>query len=176
MIKNNDQCETLTPDLPMAEEFLDATAAVDRLCLLYEAATRFLSTEFSKALRDGGPTCRVRAFYPEIRLTTTSFAQVDSRLSFGHVSEPGTHATTVTRPDLFRLYLEQQLSLLLQNHGVPIRIGVSTTPMPVHFAVVNDDTVSVPQEGAADFILRDFFDVPDLSTTNDDIVNGNGTA
>ena len=32
----------------------------------------------------------------------------------------------------------------------------------------------MPQEGAADFHLRDIFDVPDLSTTHDDIVNGNG--
>ena len=34
--------------------------------------------------------------------------------------------------------------------------------------------MTVPQEGAADFTLRDVFDVPDLSTTNDDIVNGYG--
>jgi AMP nucleosidase len=32
--------------------------------------------------------------------------------------------------------------------------------------------MTVPQEGAAGFTLRDVFDVPDLSTTNDDIVNG----
>ena len=30
----------------------------------------------------------------------------------------------------------------------------------------------MPQEGAASFVLRDHFDVPDLTTTNDDIVNG----
>ena len=30
----------------------------------------------------------------------------------------------------------------------------------------------MPQEGPLDFTLRDVFDVPDLSTTNDDIVNG----
>ena len=44
--------------------------------------------------------------------------------------------------------------------------------MPVHFAVAADPSISVPHEGAADFTLRDKFDVPDLSTTNDDIVNG----
>jgi AMP nucleosidase len=32
--------------------------------------------------------------------------------------------------------------------------------------------VSVPQEGVMEFSLRDVFDVPDLVTTNDDIVNG----
>ncbi|MGR3468787.1 MAG: AMP nucleosidase, partial [Shimia sp.] len=46
-----------------------------------------------------------------------------------------------------------------------------TTPIPVHFAVAG---LVVPQEGAAPFVLRDLFDVPDLATTNDDIVNGFG--
>ena len=32
--------------------------------------------------------------------------------------------------------------------------------------------MTIPQDGAADFTLRDVFDVPDLSTTNYDIVNG----
>ncbi|MEL7092415.1 MAG: AMP nucleosidase, partial [Pseudomonadota bacterium] len=35
-----------------------------------------------------------------------------------------------------------------------------------------DPTLTVPQQGASDFTLRDIFDVPDLTTTNDDIVNG----
>ena len=38
--------------------------------------------------------------------------------------------------------------------------------------VAIDVALDVPQEGAAAFTLRDVFDVPDLATTNDDIVNG----
>jgi AMP nucleosidase len=114
----------------------------------------------------------VRAFYPEIRFTTASYDKVDSRLSFGHVSDPGTHSATVTRPKLFQNYLEQQIRLLVHHHGVPVMIGPSDTPMPVHFAVANKSSLGVPQEGAAHFTLRDVFDVPDLSNTNDDIVNG----
>ena len=98
----------------------------------------------------------------------------DSRLSFGHVAEPGTYATTITRPDLFANYLRQQIGLRLKNHGVPVEVGPSITPIPVHFAVANDSSITVPQEGAGEFTLRDVFDVPDLSTTNDDIVNGLG--
>jgi AMP nucleosidase len=162
----------VTPKAVQPENFTDASAAVDRLVQIYEAATRFLCVEFGKALQGDIPDARIRAFYPEIRITTSSFAKVDSRLSYGHVSEPGTHAATITRPDLFRNYLEQQINLLLKNHGVPVCIGVSDTPIPVHFAVANDASLSVPQSGAADFTLRDVFDVPDLSTTNDHIVNG----
>ena len=57
---------------------------------------------------------------------------------------------------------------------MPIGIGQSTTPIPVHFAVLDDADIQIPQEGAMRFPLRDVFDVPDLSTTNDRIVNGYG--
>lgn len=161
-----------TPELGSETFFTDADKAVDQLCMLYEKATAFLADAFRRAMVEGQPATRYRAFYPEVRITTTSFAHVDSRLSFGHVSAPGTHATTVTQPRLFRRYLRQQIHLLMENHGVPVCVAVSDTPIPVHFAVAAQTDVTVPQEGAAEFILRDVFDVPDLSTTNDDIVNG----
>ncbi len=151
---------------------MNAEAAVDRLDLIYHQSTEFLSQHFNAAVLGKRPDARVRAFYPEIRLTTTSYAKTDSRLSFGYVAEPGTYSTTVTRPDLFRNYLIQQISLLVHNHGVAVIIGVSETPIPVHFAVAGNPDVSIPQEGVLDFSLRDVFDVPDLATTNDDIVNG----
>ena len=163
---------TVTPKLPAAEAFTDPKAAVDRLEELYASATTFLCDKFRIVLEGGPKAKRFRAFYPEIRITTSSFAQIDSRLSYGHVAEPGTHVATITRPDLFRHYLEQQIDLLLCNHGVPVVIGPSTTPIPVHFAVAGQANLTVPQEGASAFTLRDVFDVPVLSTTNDDIVNG----
>ena len=162
----------LTPDAPLAEPFMDATAAVDRLTELYTQATSFLRDRFAEALHSTPEDTRIRAFYPEVRFTTSSYAQVDTRLSFGHVSTPGAFAATITRPDLFRNYLIQQIGLLIENHGQPVIIGASETPIPVHFAVTSDNTINIPQDGATDFTLRDVFDVPDLSTTNDDIVNG----
>lgn len=166
------QYQILTPDAPQAEAFTDATAAVDRLTMLYDQAVDFLRTQFTAAMTEVIPDTRIRAFYPEVRFTTSSYAQVDTRLSFGHVSGPGKYATTVTRPDLFRHYLIQQIGLLITNHGQPVYIGTSDTPIPVHFAMTPETGMTVPQDGAADFTLRDVFDVPDLSTTNDDIVNG----
>ena len=160
-----------SPDRSEPQSFTDAAAAVARLQILYDQATNFLLERFSGAMQNGAPTRRSRAFYPEIRLTTSSFARVDSRLAYGHVSSPGTYATTITRPDLFRSYLTQQIELLIRNHGQPVTIGISDTPIPLHFAVTGKLAVTVPQDGAAAFTLRDYFDVPDLATTNDDIVN-----
>ncbi|MFT4959675.1 MAG: AMP nucleosidase [Paracoccaceae bacterium] len=162
----------ITPETTEPQSFTDPAAAVARLEQLYAEAVDFLSEQFVEVMKNGPPEGHIRAYYPEIRVTTLSYAQVDTRLSFGHVASPGTYATTLTRPDLFRAYLTQQISLLIRNHGQPVTIGASNTPMPVHFAMTGNSDISVPQEGATDFTLRDVFDVPDLATTNDDIVNG----
>ncbi|MCJ8138248.1 AMP nucleosidase [Falsirhodobacter halotolerans] len=165
--------ETLhTPASPAPKAFTRADEAVAHLKSLYRDATVFLATAFSDVIEGERPGGRFRAFYPEIRMTTSSFTRVDSRLAFGYVAEPGTYATTITRPELFGNYLEQQIDLLLQNHGVPIWIGVSDTPMPLHFALAGTPAALVPQEGVLDFALRDMFDVPDLATTSDGVVNG----
>lgn len=164
--------DILTPDSASVRAFDDAAAAVDHLTALYDEAIAFLQDGFAEALSGQIPSTRIRAYYPEIRISTQSHAQVDSRLSFGHLAAPGTYAATITRPDLFRNYLRQQIGLLLRNHNVPVQIGPSDTPIPVHFAVTGEEGLSVPHQGAAPFTLRDYFDVPDLATTNDDIVNG----
>ena len=163
-----------SPVVPDPQAFTDPAKALQRLIQIYDISSNFLVTKFSEALHADRPSARYRAYYPEIRLSISSFALTDSRLSFGHVAAPGNYSTTITRPELFANYLEQQMGLLIQNHGVPVVIGASETPMPVHFAVANDPAVSVPQDGAMEFTLRDLFDVPDLSTTHDDIVNGTG--
>ena len=156
-----------------AESFTDAHAAVERLCALYAQAVEFLAARFAAVQSDGAPISRYRAHYPEIRLSTQMHDLPDSRLAFGHVAQPGTYATTVTRPDLFRHYLEQQIGLLLKNHRVPVSIGASTTPIPLHFAMAGRSD-ALAQNGELGFNLRDVFDVPDLAVTNDDIVNGEG--
>ncbi|MEJ6391176.1 AMP nucleosidase [Gymnodinialimonas ulvae] len=172
---NQNTSRVRSPNQGEPRSFTDAEAAVAYLQKLYTEAAAFLCDHFSSTLTEGAPEAtRYRAYYPEVRIRTTSFAGVDSRLSFGHVSEPGIYAATISRPDLFENYLIQQIGLLLKNHGVPVSVGPSMTQMPVHFAVANDSAITVPQEGAGEFTLRDVFDVPDLATTNDDIVNGTG--
>ncbi|MCK8484543.1 AMP nucleosidase [Aliiroseovarius sp. S2029] len=174
MPSNGNAIPVITPPGGPHETFTNAKAAVLRLQELYEQSCAFLRDRFEQSVSGDQPDTRFRAFYPQICLTTTSHAQIDTRLSFGHVAAPGQYSTTITRPDLFENYLTQQIALLLEHHGVPVQIGLSDTPIPVHFAVTNEPDISVPQEGVTSFPLRDVFDVPDLSSTNDDIVNGVG--
>ncbi|MEM6316495.1 MAG: AMP nucleosidase, partial [Bacteroidota bacterium] len=98
-----------SPDVPDHEPFTDPAAAVERLIALYSTASRYLCDRFSSVLASGEADAHYRAFYPEVRITTTSFASADTRLSFGHVAEPGRYSTSITRPDLFANYLRQQI-------------------------------------------------------------------
>jgi len=161
-----------TPDpIPFAA-FDDAEAAVDRLARIYERNTRFIRDGFAALLKGETPRARLRAYYPLVRITTTSFDPIDSRLSYGHVSGPGHYAATISRPDLFRAYLVDQLTQLLRNHGVPVEVGESDMPIPLHFAVPEGAYVEGTIGEQVTWSLRDLFDVPDLAVTDDAIVNG----
>lgn len=161
----------ILPDDAELRQFTDASQAVSYLKTLYAQSVDFLRDRFEHVLQNGAQEGRFRAFYPEIRITTRSYASIDSRLSFGHVAEPGTYATTITQPELFSSYLEQQIALLIENHECAVQVQYSDTPIPLHFAIALQGGMNIPQD-AGDFTLRDMFDVPDLSTTNDNIVNG----
>ena len=163
----------LTPPPIPTEMFDDAAAAVRRLEEIYERNTAFLRERFEAYLDGNDPGCRVRAFYPFVRITTETYERLDSRLSYGFVAGPGVHETSVTRPDLFRDYYTEQIGLLLANHRVPVAIGESTEPIPVHFAYRRDVNIAVDSHDASGRrLLRDVFDTPDLAAMDDAIVNG----
>jgi AMP nucleosidase len=173
-MKNTEKFDTtlvVTPPAAEVRSFMDAKAAVLELNRIYDRNTQFLRDCFAAVGRGENPGGRARAFYPELRFSTSSYAQVDTRLAYGHVTAPGDYSTTITRPDLFDRYLEKQISLLIKNHGVPVTVAESTTPIPLHFAFLEGTHV---QSAVADRLnrpLRDLFDVPDLNGTDDRIVN-----
>lgn len=174
------------------QEFEDPQSVVATVQDIYSGSVRFLCRNLEDALAGKQPSGRYRAYYPEISITTTSHSRVDSRLAYGFVVAPGTYATTLTQPRLFGRYLHQQVSLLLRNHGAPITVGVSRMPIPVHFAIGSSLSLEdVGESGGGptakrrpggfsdrqkngddeSFPLRDYFDVPDLATISDEIIN-----
>jgi AMP nucleosidase len=165
----------LTPQSIATRTFTDASAAVGRLEEIYERNTCFLRDRFEAYLDGEVPPTRVRATYPFARITTSSHIRLDSRLSYGFVAVPGTYETTVTRPDLFRAYLTEQIGLLIDNHHTPVEIGASNEPIPVHFAYRRDINAEGGLSGVklpVDRPLRDVFDTPDLASMDDTIANG----
>jgi len=151
--------------------FNNATEAVQQLKQLYDRSIKNLHDAFDDALKGSTPKNKIQEYYPQIRIKIDSFVAINSRLAFGHVNGPGIYVTTITRPKLFEQYLIQQLSLLIKNHNVPIQIEYSNTPIPIHFALKEKLTSNI-NTGSFNFTLRDYFDAPNLSNTNDDIVNG----
>jgi AMP nucleosidase len=167
---SNAGCDLPPPFEP--REFTDAGEAVAALKALYDRNTGFLRERFEALGRGDEAGNRVRAFYPMLEFQTDSYTHADSRLAYGHFVGPGRYIGTFTRPDLFGDYLETQIGLIMRNHGVPVTVSESNTPIPLHFAFLEGTYV---EQGMADNLtrpMRDTFDVPDLNTTNDDIVNG----
>ncbi|WOH69822.1 AMP nucleosidase [Bradyrhizobium sp. BWA-3-5] len=165
-----------TPPHIASEAFVDAGAAVARIEEIYERNTRFLRDRFEAYVNGGTFATRVRACYPFVRMTTATHARLDSRLAYGFVAGPGMHETSVTRPDIFRTYLTEQIELLVKNHGVPVEIGESNEPIPIHFAYRRDINIeaalTIADSSAFTRTLRDVFDTPDLGAMDDAIVDG----
>ena len=71
--------ESIASPEPFARQsFTDAQEAVAALKRLYERNTQFLRDSF-RHLAAGNVSQRFRAFYPEVSVTTSSFAQIDTR-------------------------------------------------------------------------------------------------
>ncbi|WP_292403649.1 AMP nucleosidase [Mesorhizobium sp.] len=152
--------------------FNDAAKAVAALQALYDRNTKFLRDSFTALAAGGDNNKRYRAFYPEVGVTTTSFTQIDSRQAYGHMPTPGHFSTTITQPVLFERYLIEQLRLIMRNHGVPVTVSESTTPIPLHFAFLEGSHVDGAAAERIRRPIRDLFDVPDLDGTDDQIANG----
>ncbi|MGE0501420.1 MAG: AMP nucleosidase [Rhizobiaceae bacterium] len=165
--------ESIASPAPYARQsFMDAGEAVAALQALYVRNTAFLRDSFVSLSNGAAREQQFRAFYPEVGVTILSHTQADSRLAYGHMPMPGRYATTITRPDLFERYLTEQLRLIMRNHGVPVTVGESETPIPVHFAFLEGTHVDGSVAERIKRPLRDIFDVPDLNGTDDHIANG----
>ena len=169
-----------TPPFTAPQRFTDARAALAQVQALYAEAVGHLRAAMQAFVNqpapdDGGQ--RVRACYPFVRLHAVSANRLASagghaRLSYGFVAGAGRFETTLTRPDLYADYYLEQFQLLLQNHGGELEIGVSHQPIPVHFAYAEDDHVEGDLTTAHRAVLRDRFDLPDLTVMDDGIANG----
>src|SRR5262245_20165892 len=162
----------ISPDNYPRRNFTDPVEAVKALRELYDRNTAFLRQSFLALAEGGKEHVRYRAYYPEIGISTASYAHIDTRISYGHVPAPGHYSTPITRPDLFENYLIDQLGHLIRNHGVPVTVSESGTPIPLHFAFGEGAYVEGSVAESIKRPLRDVFDVPDLNSTDDHIANG----
>ena len=154
-----------------AKKFTDARAAIAHVRELYETNTAFLRERFQLLASGRPPLVHSSACYPYVAITTTRPTKIDTRLSFGFVPEPGRYSSTLTRPDLFEHYYLEQFAQLLKNHQVPLEVGVSAVPIPIHFAYHDDMHVEGGLAPENVELMRENFDVPKLAVTDDSIAN-----
>lgn len=163
----------LKPLLPGKEEktFDDPLDALAHIEKIYTHNILYLRQEFESFARGEGNDERVRACYPFIRIHVKKREKKDNPLAFGYVSQPGVYESTVTRPDIFGRYLQRQMSLLKANHKVPFTVGVSETPIPVHFALGENSHLEGLITAQKIEQLPNIFDLPDLVGMDDSIAN-----
>ena len=159
------------------EVFDSADAALARVQAIYKQSVQHLRSAMQRFVAGDDLQDRVRACYPYVRIETrtdwTQSPALDTELlSYGFVASAGSHATTLTRPDLFAAYLREQFALLIRNHGVELEVGTSKEPMPVHFSFAENEHMEGEMSAARRARMRDVFDLPDLTAMDDSIANG----
>lgn len=154
------------------ETHADPAAAVAALERLYAAESGRLRQRFA-AFADGkAMRKRARGYYPFVRVEIDALRLARVTRSFGFCDQPGVFETTVTRPDLFRRYLIEQLEELATNHDCSFEIGLSDITMPIHFAFPDGLHIEQGLSAKQIEIFPGLFDPPDLATMDDELVNG----
>jgi AMP nucleosidase len=163
------------PPKVKAQKFKDAAKAVDKITEIYRGQVEFLQQQFDDFSKGEMPKKKSSGCYPYLRIEVPSKNfrghAGDSRLSYGFVAKPGLYETTLTRPDIFERYYTYQIEQLLKNHAVPVEVGLSDTPMPIHFALGEDFYLERDLEIKQVESLPHLFDQPRLETMDDQIAN-----
>ena len=155
------------------KSFTDPVKALEWVKLIYDSNVEYMRYAFDAFSKGKWHEGRAHAHYPYLEIKTKKAPTVDTRLSFGFLSRPGTYRTTLTRPDLYRGYYLEQFGLLLRNHpDCELHVGVSDVPIPLHFALGENFHLEgdlSPEQLAR---LPEIFDQPDLSAMDDTIPSG----
>ncbi len=167
---------SIRPPFTPPSRHSDADSALAQVQALYTASIEHLRQCMRRFVDGENFSQRVRAYYPFVRIHTernTPAKITDTaQLSYGFVAGPGRFEATFTRPDLFAAYLHEQFRLLLQNHGGDLEVGISNQPIPVHFSFADSDHIEGEMSAERRQLMREVFDLPDLSAMDDSIANG----
>jgi AMP nucleosidase len=155
------------------KKFRDVDAALDWLMEIYDNNTEYLRRSFEAFSKGNIFSTRVRACYPFVEVTNKKIPSFDKSKSFGFLSSPGVYSSTLTRPSLFREYYKEQFNNILDaNKEVEIYIGVSDTPIPLHFALGENFYLEADLSEEQLASLPNIFDMPNLNIMDDEIPDG----
>ena len=127
-------------------------------------------------LRDGtAPTLEDRAHgcfaYPEIRLIYRGEGGRPAPMrSFGRLVSPGDYRISVTKPALFKDYLVEQLTLLIEDYDVSVEAVPGRQEIPFPYVLDPGHALSLDTVSAAE--LARFFPATELAHIGDEIAEG----
>ncbi|KFJ10475.1 AMP nucleosidase [Delftia acidovorans] len=150
----------------------DPQRALEHVQQIYREQIEHLRSNMQRFVSGETPAAPVHAYYPFVRMHTSTVSRADTQLAYGFVEGPGTHEATLTRPDLFSRYYAEQFRLLIKSHGVPLEVGLSDKPIPIHFSFAENDHIEGTLTRERRQLMRDVFDLPDLEAMDDGIANG----
>ena len=118
------------------QAFADADAAVARIAAIYDKGVAIMREAFARFTAGESQLGPLEAYYPFLGIEVDRQSlNLDARRSFGALHDPGVYGTTLTRPALFGEYYRRQIALLLEQHGVPVVVGISSRRMPLPFVI-----------------------------------------
>ena len=159
-----------------ATRIQDIPRVIEALREIYDESVANLRSALARYLKTGErPDPRARAeglfAYPELRLDYryTNIEAVPSR-AFGRLNQPGLYATSISRPHLFRKYLTEQLTYLINDYEVEISVGRSASEIPYPYVLDGSDDLRLDGAQAADLSL--WFPTTELAHIGDEIADG----
>ncbi|MDR6115494.1 MULTISPECIES: AMP nucleosidase [unclassified Sphingomonas] len=154
----------------------NAVQIVEELDRLYTASVTRLKDALTAYLRDGTvPSLDDRAHgcfaYPEIRLVFRGdVGRPTPMRSFGRLVSPGDYRISVTKPALFKDYLVEQLTLLIEDYDVTVEAVAGRQEIPFPYVLDPGHALSLDTVSAAE--LARFFPATELAHIGDEIADG----
>jgi len=153
----------------------NAHPIVDQLAAIYDESVRNLRQALARYVEDRTtPDSRSRKkgifAYPELRVDYSGDAPAAAvSRAFARLNQPGTYATSIARPELFRDYLVDQLEHLARDYDVNISVGRSASEIPYAYVIENSG-IQVGDIGTSE--LSRFFPSNELVHLGDEIADG----
>jgi AMP nucleosidase len=154
---------------------LSTHSVVDQLAAIYEESVANLREALSAYVRDGtAPNPRARAkgcfAYPELRVDYAGkLPRPQLARAFARLNQPGTYASSIARPALFRAYLVDQLEHLSRDYDVKIGVGRSASEIPYPY-VLEDSGIEIGDLRASE--LSRHFPSNELVHIGDEVADG----
>jgi AMP nucleosidase len=148
---------------------------VDELAAIYDESVENLRRAIGAYVHDRTPPgARARRkgefAYPELKIDYAGkIPRPSVGRAFARLTTPGTYASSIARPRLFRDYLVDQLEHLRRDYDVSIRVGRSTSEIPYPY-VIEDSGIAVGDIGTAE--LSRFFPSNELVHIGDEVADG----